>query len=179
MSKRFVKYLILLFLSPIFSASLTAQQMNCSITDAPALLNLKLQMSPEQAQGAVGKDLKIKFKTRDEKIIFQNYIDKRPPPSLSGVRALYLRFFDRRLYQIEVFYEEIAYVKTLDNFVEFLAANRNFPVSDARHDETGKVSVICPEFTVVADKILNPRVEITDEITRAKVEEIRERKKKK
>lgn len=153
-------------------------QGSCGLNDSPPLLGLRLNMSPEQAQSAVGKALKIKFKTRDEKIIFQNYIDKPSPSSIAGVRALYLRFVDQKLYQIEVFYEEKAGVKTLQDFTTMLSSNWNYPGLNWQIAK-GKAMINCGSFTVVADKVLNPHIELTDETERVKVEEIRNRKDKK
>ena len=166
--------LTLLFVLP------SAAQEVCQngVENAPAPLGLQLRMSPEQAQARFGKALKISFKTRDEKVIFQNYIDKRAGGALAGVRALYLRFFDRRLYQIEVFYEEIPNVKTLENFTELLSANQNFSVANWSQIKNAAV-IDCGSFKIIADKILNPRVEATDEAVRAEVEKLRETKKKK
>ena len=44
--------------------------------------------------------------------------------------------------------------------------------------ERGAV-IDCGRFTVVADKILNPRVELTDETVRARVVAVRKEKEKK
>jgi hypothetical protein len=154
-----------------------AAQQLCGLPGSPSLLGLKLNMSPEQAQGVLGKDLKIKFKTRDEKTIFQNYIKNPAPASLTGVKALYLRFFDQRLYQIEIFYEERNGVKTLKEFTDLMSANLNLPVS-AWQDVKGKAVIDCSEYTLIADKILNPRLELTDEQLRARVETVRIEKKK-
>ncbi len=170
--------LILLVLLSLFSSPLVGAQENCGLESSPPLLGLRLQMSPEQVQSVFGKDLKIKVKKNNEKSIFQNYIEKSAPSSLAGVRALYLRFIDRRLYQIEVFYEEKSEVKTLQDFTDTLSARFNFPRS-AWQPEKGKAIIKCGELTLVADKVLNPHIEITNETARAKVEAIRLEKSKK
>jgi hypothetical protein len=174
-----MKIIALILLSLTFILPGQAQE-NCPFMTAnsPSLLGLKLNMSPEQAQSVFGKDLKIKVKKNTEKRIFQNYIDKKPPASLAGVRALYLRFYNRRLYQIEVFYEERNDIKTLKDFTGSLSAVWNFPAADWR-EEKRKAIINCGEFTIVADKILNPRVELTDEPLRAQVEAEEAEKEKK
>lgn len=133
-------------------------------------------MSPEQARAAVGKNIKIKVRSAAQKTIFQNYIKKPPPPALAGVRAVYLRFFNRRLYQIEVFYEEKSRIRSLADFTAMLADK--FEFSSFVWQERVIDSIIdCGDFTVVADNVLNPRVEITDEIARRAVEIVRKKRK--
>jgi hypothetical protein len=168
--------IILLFLFLFTFPTLAAAQESCGLTASPALLGLRLNMSPEQAQSVFGRDLKISVKNNSERTIFENFIENKPPASLSGVRALYLRFIDRRIYQIEVFYEEMPAVKTLQDFTASLAARLNFPVSEWEYEENRAV-INCGGFTLVAHKTLNPRVELTDEAARAKVEAIRQEKK--
>ncbi len=172
-----MKLILLLLLCGLNVVSAAAQE-NCGSESSPSLLGLRLQMSPAQVQSVFGKDLKVKFKTRDEKTVFQNYIGKPPPASLAGVRALYLRFIDQRLYQIEVFYEDRPDVKTLQDFTAVLSARFNTPAV-AWRAEKDKALINCGAVTLVADKILNPRIEITNETDRARVEARRQEKSKK
>lgn len=172
-----MKIIFTLFLFLVFSFTVAAQD-SCPFTNSPAVLNLKLNMSPEEVQNVVGNSLKIKVKTEKEKNIFQNYIKESPPASLTNVRAIYLRFFDRRLYQIEVFYEEKPSIKTLEDFTGSLSAKWNFPASAWERREIKSV-VNCGDFSIVAMKILNPKIELTDETARAKVEAKREKKSEK
>lgn len=172
-----MKIIFTLLLSLIFTFTITAQE-NCHFTNSPAVLGLKLNMAPEEAQSVVGNSLKIKVKTNEEKTIFQNYIKESPPASLTGVRAIYLRFYDRKLYQIEVFYQENPSIKTLEDFTNLLSAKWNFPASDWQREEIKSI-INCADFSVVAIKILNPRVELTNEIARAKVEAERGKESKK
>jgi hypothetical protein len=166
-----------LFLLVLF-VPVAAQTADCGETNTPRLLNLYLGMSPEEVQASLGrsKDVKIKIKKKGDRTFFQNFITKRPPQSLNGVRALYLRFFEGRLYQIEIFYEERNDAKTLDEFVALLSAQLNFSALSWQI-EKGMARINCGGFSLVADKILNPHVEITDEAIRAKVEELRKQKK--
>jgi hypothetical protein len=168
-----------LFLIFLLWATTIAAQERCELKSKTAslLLNLKLEMSPEQAQSVFGKSLKIKIKKKGERTFFQNYIKKPAPNSLRGVRALYLRFFDRRLYQIEVFYEPRPDLKTLENIADALSSQLNFPNSDWKI-ENNRAEKICGETSLVADNILNPRIELTNETVRAKIKEAREKDKK-
>jgi hypothetical protein len=152
-----------------------AAQENCDLPTAPMLLNLRLGMSPEQARNVFGKDLKIKVKKKGQRTFFQNFIKKPAPNSLSGIRALYLRFFDGRLYQIEIFYENRSDWQTLENFTNAFPIMTDLP---AWKIENGKAKIICGEFSIVADRILNPRIELTNETIRARIDESREKDKK-
>jgi len=165
--------------SLVFAVACVAAQETCELASkrAPLLLNLQIGMSPEQARNVFGKDLKIKFKKKGERTFFQNFIKKPAPNSLRGVRALYLRFFDRRLYQIEIFYEPRPDLGTLENIADVLSSQLNFPASNWKI-ENNLAEIVCGEISLVADNILNPRIELTDETVRAKIEEAREKDKK-
>ncbi len=151
-------------------------QVGCDLSNT-SLLGLRLGVSPEQARGVFGKDLKVKVKKKGQRTFFQNFIDKPAPSSLNGVRAIYLRFFDGRLYQVEIFYENRSDWQTLENFTGNFSARTNLP---AWKIENGRAEITCGEISIVADRVLNPRIELTDETIRARVEEIRvaENKKK-
>ena len=164
-----------LILLLLFCSLPGAAQENCDLSNT-SLLNLRLGMSPEQAGSVFGKDLKIKVKKKGQRTFFQNFIKKPAPNSLNGVRAIYLRFFDGRLYQIEIFYKNRSDSQTLENFISDFSAKTNLP---AWKIENGKAQIICGEFSIVADRVLNPRIELTNEAIRAQIEEIREREEKK
>ncbi len=165
--------LVLIFL---FCSMICAAQQKCDLSNAPVLLGLKLRMSHEQAQIVLGRKLKIKIKKKGQHTFFQNFIEKSAPASLSGVHAIYLRFFDGKLYQIEIFYENRREPQTLENFTDDFSAKTNLPAWEI---DNGKAAISCGEFSVVADRILNPRIELTDEMISAQVEAIREKESKK
>ena len=179
MKNRFAKSAAVIFISIFFVASSAAQE-TCELKSktAPILLNLRLEMSLEQTRSVFGNDLKVKVKKRGERTFFQNYIKKPAPASLNGVRALYLRFFDARLYQIEIFYEPKPDLKTLADVADLLSAQLNLPAVDWKV-ENNQARIICADASLVADNILNPRVELTNETIRAEVERLREESKKK
>ena len=160
---KIVFLLIFLFVS---NASAQSQNCNLPITDAPALLGLRLGMSPKEAKNVFGGKLKIKVKK--EGTFFQNYIDKNPPPSLLNVRALYLRFFEAKLYQIEIFYAPQNQRKTLAEFVAQLDVKLNLP--NVWENEYGQAELNCKTFSLIADNVLNPRVQLTDEVIRTHFE---------
>ncbi|MGI8883405.1 MAG: hypothetical protein ACR2IA_04070 [Pyrinomonadaceae bacterium] len=162
----------------LLAANIAAQTEKCDLTlkDAPNLLNIRLEMSPQETQEAFGGKLKVKVKK--EGTFFQNYIDKKPPSFLPNVRAVYLRFFDRKLYQIEIFYQPQTERRTLAEFTEQLSAQLNLP-ANLWTTEYGKASLVCADFSLVADNVLNPRVQLTDEAIRARFDAAQESKKRK
>lgn len=168
----------LFFIFLLLTIAISAQK-DCRLESktAPLLLNLKLEMSPEQTQSVFGKSLKIKIKKNGERTFFQNFIKKPAHDTLSGVRALYLRFFDRRLYQIEIFYESRPNLKTLENILESLSAQLDFSASDWQI-KNNFARIECGAISLAADNVLNPRIELTDETVRARIEELREKDKK-
>lgn len=174
MPKRFVKLTGLILFALCFCQAIFAQKSDCGLPIAPRLNNFTLGMSPAEAQAAVGKKLKIKVKSSGQRTFFQNFIDKPSPAPLDGVRAIYLRFFDGKLYQIEFFYENRTDWQTLSDFTANLSVQNNFPASVWR-EEKMKAFVRCGIFSIFADKILNPHVELTDEIVRAKVKELQKK----
>jgi hypothetical protein len=164
----------------LFAASCAAQTndvCNLNLNEAPALFNLRLGMSPEDVQAAFGRDLKIKIKKNRNRVFFQNFVKEPAPQILSSVRALYLRFFDRKLYDIEIFYEDKPEIKTAEDFTRYLSATLKLP--DLWQDERNKQTINCADFSIFADKILNPRVELVDRATTVKAEEFLEKQKKK
>ncbi len=167
MRKTFLLLLLLIFATPV----ITAAQEICTLPlkEAPAPFGLTLEMSPAQVQAILGKKLKVKIKR--EGSFFQNFIEKPPPAFLSGVRVLYLRFFESKLYQIEIFYDNKHPNQTLSDFTQnSLAANFKLPVNTGKG--TGaKIEISCPEFSLSADNVLNPRIELTHEAIRARFEE--------
>ena len=170
-----MRLIVLILVLVVFGTGSVAAQGACvwEAKNAPALLNLKLGMSAQEAQNAVGRALKIKIKNKGERTFFQNFITKPAPPALNGVRALYLRFFDGRLYQIEIFYENREEWRTLQSFTQNLAARMDSPPFWTI--KNGRSEIKCSEISIVADFVLNPRVEITNEIVRARVEELRKK----
>ncbi len=160
-----------------------AAQEKCGLTvnDAPDFFGLKLGMTPARVKSVLGKSLKLKIKK--EGTFFQNFITKPPPLFLPNVRALYLRFFDYKLYQIEIFYQSVNKgaerdAQSLLRFVDVLSANKNLPAG-FWEDFNGRFRLNCAEFSLVADDVLNPRIELTDEAARARFEAEQERKNKK
>ena len=172
---KFVKSFFLFALIGL-SAICVAAQGNCDLT-SKNLLGVNLKMSNAQVKAVFGKALKIKNNRKGEYIFFQNYIEKPAPPPLTGVRAVYLRFYDGSLYQIEVFYESRNAPLTLTNFINLQSSKFGLSNSDWQI-QNNVARAVCGELSLVADVILNPRVELTDETVLAKVKEIRDKNNK-
>ncbi len=174
-----MRFFLLLFL--FLSVSGAARETcDLKLSDAPDFFNLKLGMTPAEVKGVFGKSLKLKI--RKEGSFFQNFIKKPPPSFLPNVRAIYLRFYDYKLYQIEIFYEGKNDKAERDNralrqFVRVLSANKNLP-DEFRENKKGELQLQCAEFSLVADNVLNLRIELTDDATRARFEESERRKKR-
>ena len=175
MAKLFVKFPLQLLMILLLAFSATAQDSNCALTESPSLQGLSLGISPAEVQSVFGKDLKIKIKQSGDRSFFQNYIGKTAPAKLNDVRALYLRFLDGKLYQIEIFYEDRSDVPTLEVFAANLSAQIKFPSAASWQFVKNKAVIDCGAFTLVAEKLLNPRIELTDT---AKFNEAKARRKK-
>lgn len=173
--KSFYPKIAIVFLF-IFSLS-TAAQENCqNITHtSEVLLNLQLGMSADEINKRF-RDLKIKVKNDKDHRFFQNYIDKKAPPGLNGVRAIYLRFFAKKLYQIEIFWQENKYPAEIKEFAEIISTQMNLPASDWNFAHR-QATLKCGETTLKADFQLNPRIELTDEVILEKVTELQKTKK--
>lgn len=163
----------------LFWAATSAAQPPCELKlkSAPLLLNLSIGASPEDAQARLGENLKIKIKKSGERTFFQNYIKKPAPESVRGVRAIYLRFYNRKLYQIEIFYEPRQDLPNLEATVNVLSAQLDLSAADwETKNKRGQIK--CGETSLAADYVLNPRIELTDETIRAAIEKAREKDKK-
>jgi len=165
------KFLIPFCLLAIISLSVSAQENCSSIPTSTILLNLRLGMSAVEVNQNLGKSFQIKIKKDDDYRFFQNYIDRQPLGNLSGVRAFYLRFFfEKKLYQIEVFYEENKFPSDLKSFTEAISNQLSLPLSDWKVAHRQAV-LKCGESSLKIDYQLNPRLELTNEIILQKVAE--------
>lgn len=171
---------LLTIILALSGASGGTAQTSCDLTSktAPLLLNLLIGSSSEQARNAFGRDLKIKIKKKGARTFFQNYIRKPAPESLRGVRALYLRFFNDRLYQIEIFYEPRRDLPTLETVIGALSNQLNLPAAEWKTQGV-RAAINCTDQSLVADYVLNPRVQLTEETIRAAIELKREKDRKK
>lgn len=170
-----VKLLLPVLFLTSFLPVIRAQE-TCAWTNASAniALDLQLGMTTAEVNNALGGKPKIKNKTRGEYRFFQNYIDDKPPAKLKNIRALYLRFFDGRLYQAEIFYDE-TFAPSLENFNALIARQFNFSTAAFSFENT-KAVIRCGENTLAADYILNPRIELTNQTILEKTNKLNESK---
>lgn len=177
MNDAFAK-LISVFLLMLGCVGISPSQTTCEFSPktAPLLLNLRPGMSSEEVQSVLGKSPKIKVKKDGEKIFFESYAEKRAPAALRNVNAFYLRFFDRKLYQIEIFYNPRTDLPNLEAITNNLSQQLNFS-PQTWQIKNKRAAVKCNELSLKADSILNPHIELTDEIIRKTVEEKRQSEK--
>lgn len=168
----------ILFIIPLLLLSVPAlAQEKCELplSAAPDIFGFRLGMSPADARRASGE--KFGIRNKPESVYFQNYIKKKPPAALTGVRAVYLGFFDSKLYRIEFFYEKEAGETSLTELVDDLSAKEDLPRGFWKI-EYGIAALNCGGFSVVADNFLNPRIEVTDPLGLAEFERSQKEKKK-
>lgn len=174
--KNFYPKIAVLFLLMI-SASVGAQSVCTQFTDtSEVLLNLRLGMTAHQVRDRFDGKLGIKTSKKGDYRFFQNYIKKDPPNNLSGVRAIYLRFFDSELYQVEIFYRENKYPQDILDFSVIVSDQLN--LASANWKIAHRQAVFsCGENSLKIDYQLNPRIELTNEKIRKEVDEINKTKK--
>ncbi len=130
---------------------------------SPALVNVKLGMSPAEVNTALGGAAKVKVKDDAKHSFFKNYLKMgKAKGRLAGAKAFYLRFYEQRLYQAEIFYHAEYRWNDLESFVRDYSAENGFAYENWVF-KNGYATAKCKGFTVKADYILNPHLEITDE----------------
>ncbi len=158
----------------LLSANLFAQQKcELNLSEAPTLQNLRLGMSPVEARNVLG--IKVKAEKEGQSTYFQNYIKKKAKGNLTGIRAIYLRFYDAKLYQIEFFYEQNYRWQNLDNLIDNYSVKSNFP-REFWLTEYGYADANCNGFSLDADYKLNPHIQLTNDAIAEIVEAEREKK---
>jgi hypothetical protein len=135
------------------------------LSEAPAIFGLRLGLSFEGVQAAL-PTIKIKPKKNGEGSFFQNFVEQPAPPNLAGVRALFLRFFNNKVYQIEIFYDDKDRAIKLEDFTNQLSTDLNMP-TEAWTIKNGQAKIDCGDFLVTADTVLNRHIELTDDAARA------------
>lgn len=152
------------------------QKCELNLTEAPTLKNLKLGMSPVEARNVLG--IKVKADKEGQSTYFQNYIKKKAKGKLAGIRAIFLRFYDAQLYQIELFYEEPYAWQNLESLLDYYSAKNNFP-GEFWLTEYGYAEANCNGFSLDADYKLNPHIQLTNDAVAEVVEKERAEKENK
>jgi hypothetical protein len=167
--------LSILFILLISSFTLAQEECKLTLAEAPTLLNLKLGMSVQDVNSVIGRDLKVKVKPEGERTFFKNYIKKRAKGALDGVRAIFLSFFDGRLYQIELFYQDDYEWPDLGSLLQDYSKAQSFPESFWKV-KNGYANAQCEGFSLVADRVLTPHIQLTDDAVMEVVEALRKKK---
>jgi len=81
---------------------------------------------------------------------------------LTGTRALYVRYFNGKVYQIEVFYEDNDQSRKIEDFTKQLSTDHQLAL-DAWRMKNNRAEIDCDGFSLTADAILNRHIELTDE----------------
>ncbi len=151
------------FISLVLLAADASAQCTLTFAEAPTLVNLRLGMSPAEVNSALNGAARVKVKKDGQYSYFKSYLKKgKAKGILTGARAFYVRFFDKRVYQIEIFYHNEFQSTDLESFVRSFSARTNFNFGNFKI-ENGYAKAECEGFTVAADTILNPHLELTDE----------------
>jgi len=170
--------LFLITISILFLAINVSAQEKCELAleQAPMLQNLRLGMLPQEVTSAL--KLKLKVKTKGQKSFFKSYAKKKAKRNLAGIRAIFLRFYDGKLYQIEFFYEKDYRWQNLESLLDYYSTQNNFP-KEFWQNEYGYASADCKGFSLDADYILNPHIQLTNDAIAELVEKERAEKEKK
>lgn len=166
--------LTVLILSILFLSSLLSAQ-ECTQIEPPPMLNLRLGMTVPEVNAVIGRDLKVKIKPDGERSFFKNWIKKETKGTLTGMRAIYLRFFNGRLYQIELFYKEDHRWTDLESMLSDYASDTGFG-SEYWEVKNGYANAQCGGFSLEADRVLGAHFQLTDNAVLAAVEESRKKK---
>ena len=173
--KSFNPKFALIFLLFLSVGSAAAEDCGEISKTSEALLNLQLGMSVNMVKTRFSR-LKLKVKNDQDYRFFKNYINKKPPLGLEGVRALYLRFFEKKLYQIEIFWEENKYPAVIKDFAETVSKQMNLPLDDWKFAHR-QATLRCGKTSLAVDYQLNPRIELTDLNTEEKLSKLKKQNK--
>ena len=172
--------LIVIFAATLVLAVPVISQQPCrTLNEAPAIFGFKLGMSFDDVRSILGPSIKFwkKSPKNGEGSFFQNFVEQPPPDNLKGVRALYLRFFNNKLYQVEVFYEDKDQPTKLADFTKQLSTELNLP-TDVWTVKNDLATMNCGDFVLTADTVLNRHVELTDDAASQAFQKERQQKKK-
>ncbi|REJ77569.1 MAG: hypothetical protein DWQ47_14440 [Acidobacteria bacterium] len=163
---------ILLILPILLLLSSANAQSECAVSEPPSFLNLRLGMTVSEVNSMTRPELKVKAKSDGERIFFKNWINKPAKGNMTGVRAVYLRFFEGRLYDIELFYEEGFRWPDLESLLS--EVNRSSILTRENWNvKNGYAEADCEGFAVKADQVLGTHIQLTDMGLFAQVEKSR------
>ena len=136
-----------------------------TLAESPSVLGLKLGMSYQELSTALGPTAKVKPSKSGEGSIFLSYAEQPAPANLKDVRAMYIRMFESKAYQIEVFYQENQRDAKVEAVTAQLSQTFGLP-SAAWTVKYNKAAMKCDGFSITADTILGTHIELTDNAAR-------------
>ncbi|HUF03530.1 MAG TPA: hypothetical protein VMM38_05075 [Aridibacter sp.] len=129
-------------------------------------------MTLSEVNSVTRPELKVKADTEGEETFFKNWIKKPAKGKLAGVRAIYLSFFEGRLYQIELFYQEAHRRPDLESILLDFEAKEGF-AREFWKVKNGYAKSKYEGFSLAADRVLGPHIQITDDAVMTAVEAFR------
>lgn len=156
----------------LFAASAVVAQDECVFDTNPGMSGVFLDSPVSEVNTALKGDLKVKVKQNGERTFFKNWLKRPAKGRLQGVRALYLRFLDGILYQIEIFYNDGVGGNDLESFLGYVSKENGFP-RDKWKVTNGYAKFSCDGFSFEADRVLNPHVQISIEAVVDEVKALR------
>jgi hypothetical protein len=171
-----MRYIAIFLLAFIFLTGTSAAQCELSLNESPGLVNVRLGMTPEEVNAALGGSVRVKVKNDNQQSYFKSFLKKgKAKGVLTGARAFYLRFFESQVYQIEIFYHKDFKWNNLEAFLRDYSLESGF-ASDNFVTKYGYSTAKCKGFTIRADYKLNPHLEITDQAAKERVELAKKKK---
>lgn len=125
-------------------------------------------MTPDEVNAVLSGAARVKVKKDSRYTFFKNYLKNNAKGVLSGARAFYIRFYERRVYQIELFYNRGYRWQELKTFVGDYSNSAGIALENFEF-KNGYATAECVGFTIKADYILNPHIEITDDVVKERV----------
>jgi hypothetical protein len=159
---------LIILAAVLFVVNPVIAQHPCSrdVSDSPSIFGLRLGRPVDELSNVIGPTIKFKPKKTGEGSFFQNFIEQEPPPKLTGTRALYVRYFIGKIYQIEIFFEDKDQSRKIEDFTKQLSTDYQLPL-DAWTIKNNGAGIDCGGFSLKADAILNRHIELTDVAAKA------------
>ncbi|MDH3493259.1 MAG: hypothetical protein OEM82_06885 [Acidobacteriota bacterium] len=135
----------------------------CTVTtgESPKLVNLRLGMSPEEVNAALGGASTVKVKKDTRYTHYRRFKKGKAKGQLAGVKTFWIRFFEKRVYSIEVFFHEYGNFQDVEYLAKRYSAAHDFAYENFEV-KYGYARAECEGFSVKADYILDPHIEISD-----------------
>ena len=157
----------LLLLFVLFAGQLFAE-CKATLGEKPTIEGLRLGMSASQVNEVIRGVGKVKIKKDGHYSFFKTKLKNKKRGRFVGLRSIFLRFYDKQLYQIEFFFHENRYSNEVGQFVSKFSKENAFP-ADIFTIEHGYAVAQCVGFSLRADTKLNPHITMTEDAVAEKV----------